>query len=119
MGSGKPSGARRGAPRPPDTVPLPEAEKACMPRKRVADIARERGLDPGEVARRLAEAGVRPPGGTVDEDAAARALRGGRSNRAARPAPAAAPAAPAAARPPAPPAGGPRPPAGPPGRARP
>ena len=30
-----------------------------MPRKRVADIARERGLDAGEVARRLAEAGVR------------------------------------------------------------
>ena len=58
-----------------------------MPRKRVADIARERGLDPGEVARRLAEAGVRLQGDTVDEAAAARALGGGRSNRAARPAP--------------------------------
>ena len=57
-----------------------------MPRKRVADIARERGLDPGEVARRLAEAGVRLQGDTVDEAAAARALGGGRSNRAARPA---------------------------------
>src|SRR3954471_12960497 len=108
MGSGKPSGARRGAPRHPDTVPLPEAEKACMPRKRVADIARERGLDPGEVARRLAEAGVRLQGDTVDEAAAARALGGGRSNRAARPAPPA-PTPPAAPRPPAPPAGGPRP----------
>ena len=58
-----------------------------MPRKRVADIARERGLDPGEVARRLAEAGVRLQGDTVDEAAAARALGGGRSNRAARPRP--------------------------------
>ncbi len=53
-----------------------------MPRKRVADIARERGLDPGEVARRLAEAGVRLQGDTVDEAAAARALGGGRPNRA-------------------------------------
>jgi hypothetical protein len=48
-----------------------------MPRKRVADIARERGLDPGEVARRLAEAGVRLQGDTVDEAAAARAHGGG------------------------------------------
>src|SRR4029077_14054782 len=95
MGFGKPSGARRGVPHHPDTVPFQ------MPRKRVADIARERGLDPGEVARRLAEAGVRLQGDTVDEAAAARALGGGRPPRAARsapapPAPAAAPARPAA-----------------------
>ena len=55
-----------------------------MPRKRVADIARERGLDPGEVARRLAEAGVRLQGDTVDEAAAARALGGSRPARSAR-----------------------------------
>jgi translation initiation factor IF-2 len=90
-----------------------------MPRKRVADIARERGLDPGEVARRLAEAGVRLQGDTVDEAAAARALGGGKSNRAARPSPATAPAAPAAARPPAPSAGAARPAAAAPGAARP
>ena len=90
-----------------------------MPRKRVADIARERGLDPGEVARRLAEAGVRLQGDTVDEAAAARALGGGRSNRAARPA--AATPAPAAtpARPAAPSASAPRPAAAAPGAARP
>jgi translation initiation factor IF-2 len=89
-----------------------------MPRKRVADIARERGLDPGEVARRLAEAGVRLQGDTVDEAAAARALGGGRSNRAARPAPATpAPATPA--RPAAPAAGAARPAGAAPGAARP
>src|SRR6476619_5982746 len=90
-----------------------------MPRKRVADIARERGLDPGEVARRLAEAGVRLQGDTVDEAAAARALGGGRSNRAARPAPATPAAAPAAAKTPAPAAGSARPAAAAPGAARP
>src|SRR3977135_2706883 len=66
-----------------------------MPRQRVGDIARERGLDPGEVARRLAEAGVRLQGDTVDEAAAARAPGGGRSNRAARAAPPARPGPPA------------------------
>ena len=43
-----------------------------MPKKRVADIARERGLEPAEVARRLAEAGVKLSGDAVDEAAAAR-----------------------------------------------
>src|ERR1700712_3424475 len=86
-----------------------------MPKRRVADIARERGLDPGEVARRLAEAGVRLQGDTVDEAAAARALGGGRSNRAARPAPPAARAPPPAAPTPGaarPQSGGQRPAAG-------
>ena len=103
-GFGKPSRARRGRTHHPDTVPFQ------MPRKRVADIARERGLDPGEVARRLAEAGVRLQGDTVDEAAAARALGGGRSNRAARPAAGDAGACRhAAARPAAPAAGAARP----------
>src|SRR3954454_1552665 len=53
-----------------------------MPKKRVADIARERGLEPAEVARRLAAAGVRLAGDTVDEAAAARALGGSRPVRA-------------------------------------
>src|SRR4051794_39448024 len=52
-----------------------------MPKKRVADIARERGLEPAEVARRLAEAGVKLSGDTVDEAAAARALGGSRPAR--------------------------------------
>ena len=52
-----------------------------MPKKRVADIARERGLEPAEVARRLAEAGVKLSGDAVDEAAAARALGGSRPAR--------------------------------------
>ena len=52
-----------------------------MPKKRVADIARERGLEPAEVARRLAVAGVKLSGDTVDEAAAARALGGSRPAR--------------------------------------
>ena len=52
-----------------------------MPKKRVADIARERGLEPAEVARRLAEAGVKLSGDAVDEAAAARALGGSRPGR--------------------------------------
>src|SRR3954465_2957104 len=52
-----------------------------MPKKRVADIARERGLEPSEVARRLAAAGVKLSGDTVDEAAAARALGGSRPAR--------------------------------------
>src|SRR5690349_57627 len=52
-----------------------------MPKKRVADIARERGLEPAEVARRLAAAGVKLSGDTVDEAAAARALGGSRPAR--------------------------------------
>src|SRR5918911_1727752 len=49
-----------------------------MAKRRVTDIARERGLDPNEVARRLFEAGVPIRGDTVDEAAAARALAGSR-----------------------------------------
>ena len=64
-----------------------------MPKKRVADIARERGLEPAEVARRLAEAGVKLSGDTVDEAAAARALGGGRPARNGKGRPAAAAAA--------------------------
>src|SRR4051812_25130551 len=52
-----------------------------MPKKRVADIARERGLEPAEVARRLAAAVVKLSGDTVDEAAAARALGGSRPAR--------------------------------------
>src|SRR6516165_8661549 len=95
-----------------------------MPKKRVADIARERGLEPAEVARRLALAGVKLSGDTVDEAAAARALGGSRPARngrargnapaAARPAAAPAPAT-APARTPAEPAAAPRT-AMPPGR---
>ena len=63
-----------------------------MPKKRVADIARERGLEPAEVARRLAEAGVKLSGDAVDEAAAARALGGSRPARSKVSAVAAAPA---------------------------
>ena len=63
-----------------------------MPKKRVADIARERGLEPAEVARRLAEAGVKLSGDAVDEAAAARALGGSRPARSKISAVAAAPA---------------------------
>jgi translation initiation factor IF-2 len=63
-----------------------------MPKKRVADIARERGLEPAEVARRLAEAGVKLSGDAVDEAAAARALGGSRPARSKIAAVAAAPA---------------------------
>ena len=49
-----------------------------MARRRITDIARERGLDPNEVARALHEAGVALRGDTVDEAAAARALAGSR-----------------------------------------
>src|SRR5918911_893815 len=65
-----------------------------MPKKRVADSARERGLEPAEVARRLAAAGVRLSGDTVDEAAAARALGGSRPVRTEKPAAAAVATAP-------------------------
>ncbi len=60
-----------------------------MAKRRITDIARERGLDPNEVAARLSEAGVAVRGDMVDEAAAARALAGSRPSAAARPAPAA------------------------------
>jgi translation initiation factor IF-2 len=65
-----------------------------MAKRRITDIARERGLDPNEVASRLAEAGVAIRGDTVDEAAAARALAGSRP--VARSAPETATARPAA-----------------------
>ena len=49
-----------------------------MAKRRITDIARERGLDPNEVAARLFEAGVAIRGDLVDEAAAARALAGSR-----------------------------------------
>ena len=49
-----------------------------MAKRRITDIARERGLDPNEVAARLHEAGVAVRGDLVDEAAAARALAGSR-----------------------------------------
>ena len=49
-----------------------------MAKRRITDIARERGLDPNEVAARLHEAGVAIRGDLVDEAAAARALAGSR-----------------------------------------
>src|SRR5262245_38519943 len=95
-----------------------------MAKRRITDIARERGLDPNEVAARLFEAGVAIRGDLVDEAAAARALAGSRpsgagakaaaqtaapargtatARKAAAAAPAPAPAHPQAMRPPAPP----------------
>ncbi|CAA9532624.1 MAG: hypothetical protein AVDCRST_MAG79-1061, partial [uncultured Thermoleophilia bacterium] len=74
-----------------------------MAKRRVTDIARERGLDPNEVARRLSEAGVALRGDTVDEAAAARALAGSRPASSGKNRPGAvpkkAPAAPAAVHP--------------------
>src|SRR5690242_12017176 len=72
-----------------------------MAKRRITDIARERGLDPNEVASRLAEAGVAIRGDTVDEAAAARALAGSRPvARTASPTATARPAARVAAPPP-------------------
>ena len=47
-----------------------------MAKRRIVEIARERGLDPNEVARVLFEAGVPIQRDMVDEVAAARALAG-------------------------------------------
>ena len=55
-----------------------------MAKRRVTDIARERGLDPNEVARRLFEAGVPIQRDMVDEVAAARALAGSRPTASAK-----------------------------------
>jgi translation initiation factor IF-2 len=60
-------------------------------KRRITDIARERGLDPNEVARVLFESGVPIRGDLVDEAAAARALAGSRPSAPPRKAPQAAP----------------------------
>src|SRR6478609_6301457 len=83
-----------------------------MAKRRITDIARERGLDPNEVAARLFEAGVaaralagsRPSGAgakAAAQTAAPARTATGRKVAAAAPAPA--PAHPQAMRPPAPP----------------
>src|SRR3954454_24036113 len=82
-----------------------------MAKRRITDIARERGLDPNEVAARLHEAGVAIRGDLVDEAAAARALAGSRPTGAgAKTAQATAPVRTATRKPPPPP---PAPPAHP------
>ena len=76
-----------------------------MAKRRIVEIARERGLDPNEVARVLFEAGVPIQRDMVDEVAAARALAGSKPKKApVKKKAAATPAArkPAAGAPPAP-----------------
>ena len=53
-----------------------------MAKRRIVEIARERGLDPNEVARVLFEAGVPIQRDMVDEVAAARALAGSKPKKA-------------------------------------
>ena len=68
-----------------------------MAKRRIVEIARERGLDPNEVARVLFEAGVPIQRDMVDEVAAARALAGSKPKQApAKKKPAAAAKKPAA-----------------------
>ena len=67
-----------------------------MAKRRIVEIARERGLDPNEVARVLFEAGVPIQRDTVDEVAAARALAGSKPKKAPAKKKAAAPAEPVA-----------------------
>jgi len=67
-----------------------------MAKRRIVEIARERGLDPNEVARVLFEAGVPIQRDMVDEVAAARALAGSKPQKAAKKKPGAAKKAPAA-----------------------
>ena len=52
-----------------------------MAKRRIVEIARERGLDPNEVARVLFEAGVPIQRDMVDEVAAARALAGSKPKK--------------------------------------
>ncbi len=55
-----------------------------MAKRRIVEIARERGLDPNEVARVLFEAGVPIQRDMVDEVAAARALAGSKPQKPAK-----------------------------------
>ncbi|MGA0122386.1 MAG: hypothetical protein ACO3KD_05190, partial [Gaiellales bacterium] len=55
-----------------------------MAKRRIVEIARERGLDPNEVARVLFEAGVPIQRDMVDEVAAARALAGSKPKKPAK-----------------------------------